>query len=137
MEESLKRIYPLLLFIGLLLPSCDSGTSVTPTDVAWQLTSFRISDMQVPVLSPTSYTLRFNTDGTVNIKADCNLCNGGYQAQGSSLRMGTLACTRAFCPPPSFSDRYIAALSSATSFERRGGELMVTFPQGTMRFTIS
>ncbi len=132
----MKKVYSVTLFIGLLAAGCDSGTSATPTDANWQLASFVIGDVALPVISPASYTLRFNSDGTANIKADCNFCNGGYQAQGTRLQMGALACTKAFCPPPSFSDRYIAALSSATSFQRRGDELLVIFPEGRLRLTI-
>jgi heat shock protein HslJ len=91
-----------------------------------------------PVPDPENYTIRFDADGRVNVQADCNLCNGSYQTDGTGLTIGPLACTRAFCPPPSLGNLYTAVLGTTTSFQRTGEQLFINYAGGgAMAFSLA
>ena len=51
------------------------------------------------LVSGTTVTAIFGTDGTVRGSAGCNTFNGGYQVSGASIRIGPLASTRMACSP--------------------------------------
>jgi heat shock protein HslJ len=124
------------LFGMLSLTSCDSVLSpgeLSEAQGVWELVD--LAGVSIPC--PESYTVQFTSDGIVRAQADCNLCNGTYEAEGSNLTIGRLACTRAYCGPSSFFDTYTTALQNVTSFVRRGSELELTYAGGTMTFKVS
>jgi heat shock protein HslJ len=131
----------LCVFLGissmLLLTSCDSVMSpeeLSEAQGVWQLVE--ISGV-VSVSRPEDYTVQFTADGIVRAQADCNRCNGSYEAEGNNLSLGPLACTRAFCGPSSLFDEYVTALQTASSFVRRGSELELGTSSGTLKFEVS
>ncbi len=131
--KSFGYIFVLLLSMGYF--ACDTAT-LPDEQVAIQ-GSWELEELgTVTVSDPTRYTVRFNADNTVNVQADCNSCNGGYETNGNNLSIGTLACTRAACPPDSLFDEYVAALSSATSYQRSGNQLFIENGGETMRFRV-
>ena len=101
----------MILLAGGMLASCSTATEVSELSAIqgdWELVS--IGGSQVPV--PARYTIVFNADGSFNARNDCNQCSGGYTTEGNNISTGgAVACTRAFCAPPSFFDEYAAALS--------------------------
>jgi heat shock protein HslJ len=128
--------------LALSLSSCNTVTEPSATFEAqgnWQLQSFVLDDgstIQVP--NPENYTIQFGADGALNVKADCNLCNGSYESTfGNNLEIGLLACTLAHCGPESLDFRYTSALGSTSSFRREGDELILDYSGGTMNFTVS
>ena len=125
------------IFSLLLSTSCNSVMSPEELSEAqgqWELVE--LSD-GVSVPSPENYLVQFTADGIVRAKADCNLCNGTYEAEGNKLSLGPLACTRAYCGPSSFFDEYTKVLQSASSFVRRGAELELAYSGGTMKFKVA
>ena len=128
------------VFLGisslLLSTSCNSVMSpeeLSEAQGVWELVELS-NGISIP--SPENYTVQFSAGGIVRAKADCNLCNGSYETEGNNLSISTLACTRAFCGPLSFFDRYTAALGSVSSFVRRGDELELAYPGGAMKFKV-
>jgi heat shock protein HslJ len=122
------------------LTACDQAelpTSSSDNVGRWELQAFEMGANTTPIPNPENYTLEFTDDGRVSIRADCNRCNGSYEARGNQLTIGPLGCTRAFCGPDSFFDEYVAALQSASSFARSGNELVISTSGGTMRFEVS
>jgi heat shock protein HslJ len=127
-----------------LLAACEkSATSNTPLSSAaeaapagvWSLQSFDLSGGQSVVVSdPAGYTLELAADGSTHVRADCNVCNGGYDLSGRALHIGLLACTRAACPPDSLDGDYLRALSSASSLEKSGDVLRIAYDGGVLRF---
>lgn len=130
----------MILIAAWACTSCDSGASTSSLFEAqgrWQLQNFALDDgstTEIPF--PENYTIRFNADGNAQVRADCNLCTGDYQVESTTLTIGLLACTRAFCGPDSFDNQYIAALSSTSSYTRRGDELSLDYTGGAMRFVV-
>jgi heat shock protein HslJ len=50
---------------------------------------------------PSRYTIQFVSDGTINVKADCNQVKGVYNLKGSSLTITLGPSTLVACPPDS------------------------------------
>lgn len=142
----MKRLATLMMATGLLatMIACDTSNSMTSPDVAiedptgeWELQSFQLADGSViAVPDPSSYTLDLGATnaGQAHIGADCNVCNGGYELQGSTLVLGTMACTLAACLPGSLDSDYLFALGSTSTFQRSGGALSLNYDGGVMHF---
>jgi heat shock protein HslJ len=88
------------------------------------------------VPDPNLYTIIFNTDGTLNGKADCNSFSGTYsQDNGFIITLGP--STMAFCGETSLDQQYIQLLSSIVAggpdgagglaLETAGGEQRMMF----------
>jgi len=80
------------------VPTIDQSTepTVAPVETAsldlltagtWKWIGFTDPTQQYSVDQPESYTLAFQADGTVNIKADCNTAIGAYTVEGSSIQI--------------------------------------------------
>jgi len=72
---------------------------------------------QFDIETPENYTIAFNTDGTVNIKADCNSAGGTYTADDNGSLTITLGpMTLVACPPDSRSDEFVQKLGFVASY---------------------
>jgi heat shock protein HslJ len=122
-----------------LFVSCSDQTT-GPGDLqgiegSWGLQSFQIAGEPTgEIADPGLYTADFTSEGRVSARADCNRCSSSYSTTGTSLEIGALACTRAYCGDQSFFDEYVAALDGATSFERSSSSLVIRHPRGRLRF---
>ncbi len=126
-----------LSIAALLLLSCSSSTTHSDDpgpEGAWELQSFQIVSGPAQIVEPGLYTADFTEDDRVSARADCNRCSASYAAAGTSLEIGVLACTRAYCGEASLFDDYVAALDDATSFERSSSSLVIRHPRGNLRF---
>src|SRR5215211_2689584 len=99
----MKRLPLVLLILTVGTVGCDeSPTGPTElVDITWKLeTVARVGSAIVTVPNPEQFTVRFETNGTLSVKADCNSCTGRYVLDGSSVSVGNLACTLVACPTP-------------------------------------
>lgn len=80
---------------------------------------------QSVVPDPENYTIVFNPDGTVNIKADCNMVKGGYTLDGGALSIQLGPSTMAFCGEQSLDQQYLGLLSQVGSASLENGRLML------------
>lgn len=91
----------------------------------WQLVD--IQYMDDTVLKPDAdgkYTLRFADDGSVSIKADCNMLGGSYTfTSPSGLEFGPLRSTMAFCGEKSLYNRFTKDMPFVRSFVIKDGKL--------------
>ena len=128
-------LFVLLLAVGAV--ACD-GNPVSPTEitaVTWKLEAIeRVGSPTITIPNPEQYTLRLETDGRAQVRADCNSCTGNYVMSGSSLSINAVACTRAFCSLASFDGNYSAALENVRSVSVTGNQLVVTGTGFTLRF---
>ncbi len=141
--QRLYRMTALIVLTGLMLAACGGAGTPTPAGSnllgktwLWQKTEFN-GGKDIPVLQPDAYTLQFQSDGKVNIKADCNSGGGSYTITNNvdlTIHIDTL--TRAICPPESLSDEYINELNDTGSYTiERNGELVLALKSGAgMRF---
>ena len=112
-----------------------SGSSETITGMEWHLVAFDTETEGAISVPPAEiHTAVFGEQQDLHAQADCNVCNGGYEATGSELSIGVLACTRAYCGDDSLHDRYLRALGGTLSYERSGSELRIGYDGGVMRF---
>jgi heat shock protein HslJ len=90
----------------------------------------------VDVPAPERFTIAFDANDRVTIRADCNTCAGMYQAATSSLTIGPqLACTQAACPSAPFDREYVTALAGATSYGVAGNDLTIASTGGILGFS--
>ncbi len=107
----------------------------------WQWTSLtnQTTGETTTVTNPENYTITFNSDGTLNGKADCNTFNGTYtQENGFSITLG--ATTMAYCGDASLDQQYLGLLGSVAAggpdgagnlaLENAGGEQRMLFKNG-------
>ncbi len=102
----------------------------------WKWSGFTDPIQQYTVENPENYTLTFQADGTVNIKADCNNATGSYTVDGQSLTIEVGVMTRAMCPPDSLSDEYVKNLGEVAIYFFKDGNLFLDLKVdgGTMEF---
>lgn len=102
---------------------------------AWRLVEFQSMDDATGIVHPDNsslYTMRLHSDGTVNMRLNCNLANGSWSAVPSSdassgrFEFGPLAMTRALCPPPSMDVSIAAQAQFIRSYLLRDGRLYLS-----------
>ena len=128
----------LLIPLGALLVSCGGLSPAKPSDVitpVWKLQSFQRSfSPQVDIPNPDRFTLRFGDDGRAAFRADCNTCIGSYELTDQSLRVGALACTRAFCGRDSLDAEFLSILETATTYSLSNGVLTLRGATSALTF---
>ena len=76
--------------------------------------SFLGNETTTTVPNPENYTITFNTDGTLEGKADCNNFSGTYSQQnGFTITIGSI--TRAYCGDTSMDTQYLQLLGSVSA----------------------
>jgi para-nitrobenzyl esterase len=124
------RLLAALLGLAACSASAQTAPSATPDlgGTSWQLVRFQGGDGQV--LAPddrAKYTLRFETDGRLSARIDCNRGAGSWRAPGPGrLELGVLALTRAQCPPGSLHDRVVRDLAFVRSYVIKDGHLFLS-----------
>lgn len=96
----------------------------------WRLVHFRSSDDAIGTIAPAEgevYTLRFGADGRVAARLFCNRGSGSYTVDDptsprGTIRFGSMASTRAACPPTRLA-RLPADLLDVASYVIEGGQL--------------
>ena len=91
----------------------------------WSWMGFNDPNQQFSVENPQNYSLTFQADGAVNIKADCNNASGSYTLDGSTIQIKVGPMTRAMCPPDSRSDEFIKYVESAAIYFFEDGNLFL------------
>lgn len=110
-----------------------TAPSLTGTEWQWQSTTTPAGE--ITVTDPTRYTLTFNTDGRVAIKADCNNATTTYTVDGDKITFGPIATTLMACPPGSQDSDFIAGLSAISTYKLDGSNLSFELSSGgTMKF---
>jgi heat shock protein HslJ len=130
----------LALWLGLVvvMSACDESPA-GPSEIeghSWFLTSIQRGDTSVAVADPSHYTIRFEENGRVSVRSDCNSCSGSYSLGRPSATIGPLACTRAFCGSASLDTEYTRALETARSIVRTGDTLTIQCDGVVLRFKV-
>jgi len=112
-----------------------AGVEGALAGTAWQLVE--IVSMNDRVDAPDDhalYTLQFQSDGGVQLRADCNRATGSWtSASPGQLEFGQIAATQAVCPPGSLHDRFMAQFPWVRSYLIRDGHLfLATMADGSI-----
>ena len=121
---------------ALGLASCSDGVT-GPSDIQggpWRLESMETEGGMFKPPDPAQFTVEFNADGTLGVRADCNQCGGTYTLSGDRLTVGPLVCTLIACPTGR-GQEFAALLEGTTSVDADRNELELESPDGTLNLT--
>jgi len=95
------------------------------------------NDRKTAPAEPGNYTVQFREDGTLNVKADCNLKGGTYSMDGKRIVIEITHSTMAACPEDSLEDEFVRNLMAGVIFFFRYGDLYLDlkYDTGTMKFS--
>jgi len=102
----------------------------------WMQTLYNDDRKAVPV-DPENYTLLFREDGSLNVKADCNLKGGTYNTDGKHIAIEITHSTMAACPEDSLEDEFVRNLTAGAIFFFSDNDLYLDlkYDTGTMKFS--
>lgn len=116
------------LVAAVALAGCQTGDSLAgPT---WQWTAQQVTNAagQPVTPDPASYTIEFLSDGTVNVKADCNSLSGTYTVGVPlDLTINLATTTMASCGDLSLDGMYLELLGRISTYSTNSGELRLFF----------
>jgi heat shock protein HslJ len=119
---------------ALSFAGCDDATE--PTDIVggtWRLERIRPTGNAevVSVSDPSRFTIEFETDGQVSVRADCNSCGGRYTiADDETLTVTDLTCTLIACPGAPLDTQFVGILQGARSIEIEDDRLEIRSADG-------
>ncbi len=116
------------------LPEVEAAQALEPISQAelvgetWQWVGLRETSPAAQSLIPDAenYTLTFNDDGTVSIKADCNVAGGAYELSGDELTISLGPTTLAECGPESSYNQFLSLLEQVSGAGTGYGSLVLT-----------
>ena len=126
------RLFGLVAMLAITACAADRAPTRTLAGTSWELLQFQsMDDAQgtTRIADPALYTVSFGTDGRVSLRLNCNRATGSWLATpaadhvSGSLVFGTLAGTRALCPPPSLDEKLLRDLGYVRSYLLRDGQL--------------
>lgn len=135
----MKKILILTAFIvmAVLLFSGCKADEAGIIDKVWQWEKFQsMDDSEIIVDDPSSYTLVFNKDGSINLQADCNVVLGEYTMEDSSLSIVLGPTTLAYCGDESLDNQYLSYLEDVVTYVLSEGKLYLNlkYDSGDMVF---
>ncbi len=113
----------------------------TPLDgPIWQLVSYGDPDDLTMIEEGTAVTAEFaansETTGTVAGNATCNNYSTSYTLDGENISVGPVAGTMMLCPIGADQEAaYLAALSSAQTYQISGPNMQITYDGGVLNYT--
>jgi putative lipoprotein len=120
---------PDLALLDSVIGSLKFETSATDRDLLgrwYWLRSTYNNDTELVVDVPSRYTVEFKTDGTLAIRADCNLLTWTYTREGNSLTINAFGpTTLAQCPPGSLDQEFLNDLSEVAGYVMHEGNLVL------------
>src|SRR5262245_35261987 len=137
------------LGVVLSLAACAqtiSPSATTPSEAAtapaalvtgaWKLQSITRSDSTVVTISePDRFTVEFADGNRLSLRADCNRGFGSFSANGSSISVGPVAITKAYCASTApLDDEYVGLLNGDNVVTATATSLQLSSSRGTLRF---
>ena len=109
---------------GNVTPANTSVTNATPVNITapfvnatWRWIA-RAGSQAISVPSPDHYTVKFNTNGTYALRADCNNGTGNYTVNATKVKIGAAnMTTKTYCGDASLDKTYAASLAAVTAYE--------------------
>jgi heat shock protein HslJ len=102
----------------------------------WDQTVMNNDEIVVPD-DPASYTVQFTAEGGISVQADCNMINGTYTVEDSSLTITLGPSTLVACPEGSLGDTFASQLGAGAVYFFQDGKLFIDLfaDSGTMQFS--
>jgi heat shock protein HslJ len=106
---------------------------------AWNATGINNGrEALVSLVTGSTVTLNFGTDGTVFGSSGCNSFNAGFAQTGGSVTFKQPASTRKMCPDAAVMEQekaFLNALVASTAVQLEGGQLVFRDAGGAMQVT--
>ena len=118
----------LLVGAGQMAPAAWAQSADEITGIQWQWAQLTETEpaSQSVVPDPENYVMVLNADGTVNLKADCNMVGWTYTLEGTSLAFNTLGpSTLAFCGEDSSDTIFLEKLGKGGTVSLEDGRLVL------------
>lgn len=115
----------------LTIPGDEGSLTFAPAleGVVWQWQGFQGGDDSVlDPTDPAAYTVEFQPDGMLRIRADCNHGNWSWSAEPPEITIVPGMMTLVGCEEGSLGDRFSLDLEAASSFVFRDGRLFLALP---------
>jgi heat shock protein HslJ len=112
------------------------GALSIDTNAVWKLQSLvRAGSSETTINDPSVFTLSLAEDKVLRVQADCNRATGGYATSGSTITVGPLAATRAYCASAPIDTDYLSLLGGDSTVSISGSTLQLSSSRGTLKFT--
>lgn len=100
-----------------------AGGDLTGVVWQWQETIANVDPLMPP--DPSLYTIEFNADGSLGIRADCNRGGGTYTLDYAQITIRVGPATLIACPPGSLGDQFLGQLADAAIAASDGTRLAI------------
>jgi heat shock protein HslJ len=140
----------LSLVVALLAGACASNPlapSVTSSSAATTIAAevvpgvlklqslTRADATTVTISDPQQFTLEFLENNRIAVKADCNRASGGFTLNGTTLTIGPMAVTKAYCGSASLDGEFLSLLGGETVATVSATSLVLSSARGALRFS--
>jgi heat shock protein HslJ len=114
----------------------DAASDLDITGITWQWWGLVETEPAAQSVVPNSenYTLVLQSDGSLHIKADCNVVGGTYTLEGDALTIELGPSTMAFCGEASLDQQFLEWLGNAGGYVLKGDQLILKASAGDMIF---
>jgi heat shock protein HslJ len=101
----------------------------------WNLVSYGVPEAQTPVLPNAPITLTFDVNGVTG-SSGCNSYGGAFAYNAGSLTFTNIVSTLIACEEAIATQEaaYLAALTTATTYQVNGTQLVINYPTGVLTF---
>ena len=102
----------------------------------WIRTRYNNDTSLTPPAGTVGYTFQLNSNGTVEVRGDCNRAGGSFTMKGSKLSITITHKTLAACPEGSLEDPFLQDLNRTDGFLLKNGMLFLDLKldTGNMEF---
>ncbi len=102
----------------------------------WDRSRYNDDTTLTPPADSIGYTLQLNSDGTVQVRGDCNRGGGTFTVDGKKLSITITYTTMAACPEGSLEGQFFRDLNRTGGFLIKNDRLFLDlkFDTGTMEF---
>lgn len=89
----------------------------------------------VTISDPQQFTLEFLDNNRIAVKADCNRASGAFTLNGTTLTIGPMAVTKAYCGSASLDGEFLSLLGGETVATVSPTSLVLSSARGALRFS--
>jgi heat shock protein HslJ len=89
----------------------------------------------VTISDPQQFTLEFLDNNRIAVKADCNRASGAFTLNGTTLTIGPMAVTKAYCGSASLDSEFLSLLGGETVATVSPTSLVLSSARGALRFS--
>ncbi len=101
-------------------PTDQSSSDPVLTGKVWKWMGFTDPLQSFQIDQPERYTIQFNSDGSMNIQADCNSGTAEFTLDGNSIKIEPGRMTLMACDPTGRGDNFLQYLDAAAIYFFKG-----------------